>query len=166
MMWLSYEMTVLLNLWEEMGEPCENKQPLFSKQPYRSSTWEVSKRCAVMKGCVLAHPAGLRGESIRLSRYLASKSPKPSTSSAPPFKQPLDSNRKSPTVFSSKHEPTTAAAPRFPDYSCMDPCHKLGITRHLKPFAEHLYPRFVFLFTTYFFFWQTSISIPSVAPKS
>lgn len=93
------------------------------------------------------------------------ESPKPSTSSAPPFKQPLDSNRKSPTVFSSKHKPTTAAAPRFPDYSRMDPCHKLGITRHLEPFAEHHYPCFVFLFTTCIF-WQTSILIPSVAQKS
>lgn len=41
-MWLSNLMTVLLNFWEEMREPSENKDTLFSKEPY-SSTWEVCK---------------------------------------------------------------------------------------------------------------------------
>lgn len=101
MMWLSIVMTVLLNLWEEIGEPRENEHPLFSKQPYSSSTWEVYKRwwvlCCDERLCSWP-PSWAMRRIDRIERISCLESPKSSTSSAPPFKQPLDSNRKSPTV--------------------------------------------------------------------
>lgn len=93
---LSNVMTVLLNLWEEMREPSENEDPLFSKQPYSSSTWEVCESwcCAVMNSRLLAHPA----ESISLSRDLASKAPSPAPAPLLHLNSVLALTRKSPTV--------------------------------------------------------------------
>lgn len=72
-------MTALLNLWEEIREPSENEDLLFFKQTYCSSTWEVRKSWwrVVMNSYVLAHPAGLQGISIKLSKYYSSKATSP-----------------------------------------------------------------------------------------
>lgn len=138
-MWLSNVMAALLNLWEEMREPSENEVPLFSKQPYSSSTWGGRK-----SWCVLWWTAAfLRIDRIERISWL--EGPKPSTGTAPPFKQPLDSNRKCPMVSLLSTDQQRQRDHR----SLFSRLFSHGSPSYKKPFAEHHYPPFDFFPATY-----------------
>lgn len=96
----------------KMRELSENEDLLFSKQPYNSSTSEVRKSwwCAVMNSRILTHRAGLRGESIGLSGYLALKAPSPAPAPLLRLKS-LFTPTGNPLSFSFERRPTTTVRP-------------------------------------------------------
>lgn len=130
--WLSNVMAALLSCGKKWENPVKMKS-LYSLSSHTVVPLEEAAKAGV---CSDEQPHSYK--SIGLSEY-------PSTGTAPPFKQPLDSNRKCPMVSLLSTDQQRQRDHR----SLFSWLFSHGSPSYKKPFAEHHYPPFDFFPATY-----------------